>query len=130
MEVESARDDAASRWAQWEDAVISLEPGARSGVYSDRPADALIAFVRICAHYFANEGWLAEGEILSQAGKLRAIPGVIIHGRLDLSCPIASAWELARAWPEARFHAVRDMGHQGNPSMRNLMLRAHSEFSQ
>lgn len=129
MELPDAREEAANRWARWEDAVVSLEPNARPGVYSDRPPNALIAFVRICTHYFAHAAWLEDDELLRGASRLEGIRGVIIHGRLDLSCPIISAWELSRAWPTAVFHAVSDMGHQGNPSLRRLMLGAHDEFT-
>jgi proline iminopeptidase len=37
-----------------EDAVISLEANGRPGAYSDRPPDALLAFVGICTHYSAH----------------------------------------------------------------------------
>jgi proline iminopeptidase len=129
MELPHAREEAANRWARWEDAVVSLEPNARPGMYGHRPSDALIAFVRICSHYFANAAWLGEDELLAGATQLRGIPGEIIHGRLDLSCPIVSAWELSQAWPDATFHAVTNMGHQGNASLRALMLGAHERFS-
>lgn len=129
MERPEARDEAANRWATWEDAVVSLEPNARR-IYSDRPPDALLAFVRICAHYFAHAAWLEDDELLRGASRLAGIRGVIIHGRLDLSCPIESAWELARAWPQARFHAITDMGHQANAALRTLMLRAHAELAE
>jgi proline iminopeptidase len=129
MESPDTRETAAISWARWEDAVVSLEPNARPNVYSDRPPDALIAFVRICSHYFAHAAWLGEEELLRNAHRLASIPGVIIHGRLDLSCPIQGAWELSQAWPRAQFHALASMGHQGNVSLRGLMLRAHAEFA-
>lgn len=129
MDRPEARDEAANRWARWEDAVVSLEPNARPRVYSDRPPDALLAFVRICAHYFANAAWLTDDELLLGTQRLKGIRGVIIHGRLDLSCPIVNAWELSQAWPEAAFHVVSDMGHQANAAFRGLMLRAHADFA-
>jgi proline iminopeptidase len=129
MEQLDTRDEAANRWSTWEDAVVSLEPNAKLRVYSDRPRDALLAFVRICAHYFANAVWLEDDELLRNATRLRAIRGVILHGRLDLSSPFTSAWELARAWPGATLHAIPNVGHQGNATMRALMLRAHADFA-
>lgn len=128
MELPHAREAAADRWARWEDAVVSLDSGARR-IYRDRPGDALIAFVRICSHYFANAAWLQEGELLRGAARLAGIPGVIIHGRLDLSCPIASAWQLAQVWKRATFHAVVGAGHQATPALRALLLRAHADFA-
>jgi proline iminopeptidase len=129
MEQPERREEAANRWSRWEDAVVSLEPNAKPRVYSDRPPEALLAFVRVCAHYFANAAWLEDDELLRNASRLRAIRGVIIHGRLDLSCPFTSAWELAQAWPGATLHAVSNVGHQGNAAMRALMLQAHADFA-
>jgi proline iminopeptidase len=129
MECVETREAAALRWSRWEDAVVSLEPNAKARLYSDRPPEALLAFVRICAHYFANAAWLEDDELLLNATRLGGIRGVIIHGRLDLSCPFSSAWELAQAWPRAELHAVANVGHQGNTAMRALMLRAHAEFA-
>ena len=85
----AVRARAAHDWRAWEDAVISLEPKGRPNAYSDRPPDALLAFVRICTHYFAHGAWLEEGALLRDAGRLAGIPGVLIHGRLDMGGPLA-----------------------------------------
>jgi proline iminopeptidase len=124
------RTRAANAWATWEDAVVSLEPNAKPNLYSDRPPDALLALVRICAHYFSHAAWLEEGVLLREAGRLAGIPGVLIHGRLDMSGPLDTAWELARAWPDAQLVALRDAGHQGGvSSMRDAMAEALDRFS-
>jgi proline iminopeptidase len=123
------RARAADAWCAWEDAVVSLEPGGKPNAFSDRPPAALLAFVRICAHYFAHGAWLEEGVLLRDAGRLAGIPGVLIHGRLDLSGPLDTAWELARAWPDAELVAVHDSGHQGSDTMRERMLSALGKFA-
>jgi proline iminopeptidase len=106
------RRRAAAEWAAWEDAVVSREPGG-AGAYSGREPAALLAFVRICAHYAAHGAWLEDGQLLRDANRLSGIPGVLVHGRLDLSAPLANAWELARAWPDARLVVVDEAGHTG-----------------
>ena len=123
------RAQAANAWGAWEDAVVSLEPNAKPNLYSDRPPAALLALVRICAHYFAHGAWLEEGALLRDAGRLAGIPGVLIHGRLDLSGPLDTAWELARAWPDAELVAVRDAGHQGSDTTRERLLSALDGFA-
>ena len=75
--------------------MISLEPSGKPNAYSARPPAASLAFVRICAHYFSHGAWLEEGELLRDAGRLAGIPGVLIHGRLDMGSPLGTAWELA-----------------------------------
>lgn len=123
------RARAAIEWCTWEDAVISLEPNGRPGSYSDRPPHALQALVRICSHYFANGAWLADGVLLREAGRLAGIPGVLIHGRLDLSGPLDTAWALARAWPDAELVVVDDSGHTGSDAMTEQKQRALDAFA-
>lgn len=123
------REKAARDWCAWEDAVVSLEPGAKPNLYSDQAPDALLAFVRICSHYVAHDAWLEEGQLIRDAGRLAGIPGVLIHGRLDLSCPLDTAWELAQAWPDAQLIALSDAGHQGSASKRAASLEALDRFA-
>jgi proline iminopeptidase len=119
---------AATAWCMWEDAVISLEPNGTPKAYSGRAPDARLAFVRICSHYFANGAWLEDGVLLRDAGRLAGIPGVLLHGRLDLSAPIGTAWELARAWPDARLIVIDDSGHMGSGTMRDQISDALEGF--
>jgi proline iminopeptidase len=123
------RTAAAVEWCAWEDAVISQETNGRPGLFSDRPADALVAFVRICSHYFAHGAWLAEGALLREANRLAGIPGVLVHGRLDLSCPLDTAWELAEAWPDARLVVVDDAGHTGSEATYAHLRAALDHFA-
>ncbi len=120
---------AADEWLAWEDAVISLEPKGRPNVYRDRPPAARLAFVRICAHYFSHGAWLEEGVLLREAGRLAGLPGVLTHGRLDLGGPLGTAWELARAWPDARLEIVEDSGHTGSDDMRQRISDALDGFA-
>jgi proline iminopeptidase len=87
-----------------------------------------MAFVRICAHYFANDAWLADGQLLRDAGRLARIPAVLIHGRFDLGSPLKTAWELAKAWPDAELKVIDDSGHTGSPAMQDAILEAIARF--
>jgi proline iminopeptidase len=55
-----------------------------------------MAFARIVTHYFHHHAWLEDGVLLREAGRLDGIPGVLVHGRLDLGGPPMTAWELAQ----------------------------------
>lgn len=124
------RADAAASWCAWEDAVLSLEPNGKPNPFSDRPPADLLALVRICAHYFAHGAWLEEGALLRNAGRLAGIPGVLIHGRLDLSGPLDIAWELARKWrPDTELVAIADSGHKGSITTRATVLSALDRFA-
>jgi proline iminopeptidase len=123
------RGTAAADWLAWEDAVISQEPHGTPKAYSSLPPAAQLAFVRICAHYFSHAAWLEEGALLRDANRLAGIPGVLIHGRLDLGSPLGTAWELAQAWPDARLVVIADSGHTGSETMKNEMLGALERFA-
>ena len=112
----------------WEPTVCGKMRG-RAGAYSSRPLAARLAFVRICAHYFSNGAWLEESALLRDANRLRNIPGVLIHGRLDMGSPLLTAWELAQAWPDARLIVIDDSGHTGSDGMRNATLSALRHFA-
>jgi len=118
---------AARAWCEWEDAVLSLE--WHPPPCSDVEADAMIAFVRICAHYARHGAWLEEGALIRDAHLLAGIPGVLIHGRRDMSCPIVTAWELARAWPAAQLIALDDSGHLRSDAKRAALLSALDGFA-
>ncbi|HTI20272.1 MAG TPA: prolyl aminopeptidase, partial [Kutzneria sp.] len=113
---------AALAWGRWEDVVLSLEPNARPGAFSGPVDDDLLAITRICAHYFANDAWL-DDDLIRNAGLLAGIPGALTHGRLDLSCPVTTAYELAAAWPDADLFVCDQSGHRGSPA-KGEFLRA------
>jgi proline iminopeptidase len=124
----AVRDRAAAAWWRWENVVLSLEPGAPP--VRDEPVDAAtLAFVRLTTQYYANAGWLAEGAVIRDAGRLAGIPGVLIHGRLDLSCPVTTAWELAEAWPGARLLVDDHAGHRASDVKRDWKLAALDRFA-
>ncbi|WP_327086255.1 prolyl aminopeptidase [Nonomuraea sp. NBC_01738] len=125
----AVRAKAVHDWTAWEDAVISMEVNGKPNAYTDRPPASLLAFVRICAHYFSNGAWLEEGILLREAHKLAGIPGILIHGRLDLGSPLDTAWELTKAWPDARLVVVEDSGHTGSPTMARAVPAALDEFA-
>jgi proline iminopeptidase len=97
----AVRERAVQRWCAWQDAAIAHESLGKTGQYTAKPDAAKLAFVRIATHYFAHTAWLEEDQLLRNAHRLKGIPGVLIHGRLDLAAPLRTAWELAQAWPDA-----------------------------
>lgn len=123
------RAKATADWLAWEDAVISQEPQGTPNAYSSRPPAAQIALVRICAHYFSHGAWLEEGALLRDANRLAGTPGVLFHGRLDLGSPIRTAWELARAWPDAHLVVISDSGHTGSPTLRREIRDTLEQFA-
>jgi proline iminopeptidase len=87
-----------------------------------------MCFARVVTHYFHHHAWLEDGALLRGAGRLAGIPGVLVHGRLDLGGPADTAWELAQAWPGADLHLVGG-GHTGGPDMTECLLAATDRFA-
>jgi len=120
--------DAAAAWSNWEGSIVSLTPNpALVATYND-PKFA-IAFAKLALHYFTHAGWLADDQLIRDAGKLTGIPGRIVQGRYDVVCPPVTAWDLHRAWPESALtivpragHAVTDMG------ILDALIEATDEF--
>lgn len=125
---DAARVELVRQWCAWEDSVIAHESMGNPGQFSSKPDDALMAFVRICSRYYARNAWLEKDQILRDAHRLAGIPGVLVHGRLDLSCPLSTAWELAKAWPDAELKVIDGSGHTGGPGMAEAILDAAERF--
>jgi proline iminopeptidase len=91
-----------------------------------------LALARIEAHYFVNGGFLRPADqILQDAGRIRNIPGIIVQGRYDVVCPMTSAWDLHRAWPEADLRLVPDAGHSAfEPGITHELITATDRFAQ
>lgn len=122
------RLQAARDWVAWEDAVLSLEEGYVSPHPRWSDERFMVGFARLVTHYFSHAAWLEEDELLRNADRLAGIPGVLLHGRLDLSGPPDVAWQLARAWPGSDLHFIAG-GHTGDEEMDRRLLEATDRFA-
>ena len=120
---------AAVAWSRWEGHTVTLLPDATLDEAHSDPYFAL-AFSRIENHYFMNKGFLEDQQLLRDASKLNGIPGVIVQGRYDMVCPVKTAWELHKAWPEAKFQLINNAGHSyKEPGILDALIRATDELS-
>jgi proline iminopeptidase len=108
---DAVRIEAAKAWSIWEASTSKLIQSEES-IHAFEDAKVAEAFARIECHYFTNRGFFDTDEwLLENVDKIRHIPTVIVQGRYDVVCPMISAWELHRAFPEADFEIVQDAGH-------------------
>ncbi|NET85749.1 MAG: prolyl aminopeptidase [Moorea sp. SIO1F2] len=123
------RNSAARAWSIWEASTSKLfqDPTLIQKFGEGEFADA---FARIECHYFVNKGFFErEDQLLRNVDRIKSIPGVIVQGRYDVVCPMVSAWELHRAWPEAELIVVPDAGHSmAEPGIRSALLEATDKF--
>lgn len=123
-----AQLEAAKAWSIWEGETITLLPDAAfAAQFSD--GHYALAFARIENHYFVHGGWLDEGQLLRDAGRLNGIPGTIIHGRYDMPCPARYAYALHKAWPQADFQLIEGAGHAySEPGILDALIHATDRF--
>ena len=108
---EATRLAAARAWSVWEASTSLLIPD-EAFIDGHKDAHFALSFARIESHYFVHGGFFdVEDQLLRDAHRLKGIPGVIVHGRYDVVCPIQSAWDLHRAWPDSKLGISPTSGH-------------------
>jgi proline iminopeptidase len=109
---EAVRERAAREWCAWEDAHVSLAPGHTPNRRFEDPAFRLL-LARFVTHYWRHAAFLSDDQLLSNASVLEGIPGILIHGRYDISSPLETAWEMHRAWRGSELRIIQNSGHGG-----------------
>jgi proline iminopeptidase len=101
---------AARAWSIYEGSCSTLLPNEAivANFGSDRVA---LGLARMESHYFMHDIFLAPNFLLENIGKIRHIPTTIVQGRYDVVCPIVTADDLVRVFPEADYHIINDAGH-------------------
>ena len=119
---------AARIWSTFEGCCSTLLPNPGTVAAFGEDAMAL-NLARIEAHYFVNSIFLPPDSLLENLERIRKIPAVIVQGRYDVVCPIATAYELHQAWPEAEYIVVPDAGHSAmEPGIRKALISATERF--
>jgi len=118
----------AKAWSIWEARCATLRPNHDVVEHFADPHVAM-SMARIEAHYFMNGIFLEPDQLLRDAPKLADIPGIIVHGRYDMICPLDNAHELHLCWPQSKLEIVRDAGHSAlEPSIIDALVRATQEM--
>lgn len=127
---EQVRLRAAKAWSVWEGSTCKLipDPDTISTFESDMKA---LAMARIECHYFMHDCWFEKDQLLRDVHRIRHIPTWIVHGRYDLVCPFKNAWDLHKAFPEAKLHITPDAGHAyDEPGNLNALITAVEEAAE
>lgn len=123
------RVEAARAWSVWEGATSYLWQD-EGHIQSSGEDEFALAFARIECHYFVHSGFFEhDDQLLRNVERIRKIPAVIVQGRYDVVCPMRSAWDLHRAWPEADLRIVQDAGHSAfEPGNISELIKATDRF--
>lgn len=126
----TVRKEAAKIWSQWETSALRLLPEIKPprDTAEEHHDDAI---ARIECHYFIHHGFFkTDNWLIEHVSSIRHIPAIIIHGRYDIICPLLNAWELSKAWPEAKLEIIPGAGHSsGEPGITDALIRATDHFA-
>tara|TARA_B110000438_G_scaffold57090_1_gene57156 strand:- start:3684 stop:4643 length:960 start_codon:yes stop_codon:yes gene_type:complete len=127
-EDELARMAAAKAWSAWEGSCSKLRPSSDALAEFTKPHNAL-ALSRIETHFFINKCFIKENQLLENMEEIKDIPGIIVHGRYDMVCPLNNATALHKQWPASELHIIRDAGHSASePGNVDALIRATQEI--
>ncbi|MFO7593872.1 MAG: prolyl aminopeptidase [Pseudomonadota bacterium] len=127
---EMERMAAAKAWSLWEGRTSTLMPSEAVVDHFANPYTAL-SLARIECHYFMHDTFLEPNQILRDADRLKGIPGVIVHGRYDVVCPLDNAWQLHQRWPDAELKIIPDAGHSASePGTVDALVQATIDFAE
>jgi len=124
-----AQMHAAKAWSLWEGRTATLRPNPLVVDRFSEPQRAL-SIARIECHYFTNDSFLEPNQLIRDMDKIAHLPGVIVHGRYDVICPLDNAWELHQAWPNSELQVIRDAGHAASePGITDALVRAADQMA-
>jgi len=114
------RELAARQWCAWEDTHVSLTPGHVPSRRFEDPTFRLL-FTRLVTHYWRHAAFLSEDQLIGNVSRLNDIPGVLLHGRYDISSPLETAWRLHKAWQGSVLQIIDDAGHGGGAMPQSIV---------
>ncbi len=122
------RMQAARAWSVWEGSTSNLI--TKSSVLEHFTNQQIaLGLARIECHYFMHQSFLRDNQLLQDAYKLKNIPGVIVHGRYDVVCPIEQAYELHQVWQNAELVIAPKSGHSATEAeIVDALVRATQQF--
>jgi proline iminopeptidase len=124
-----AQMHAAKAWSNWEGRTATLRPNPQV-VERFNDSHRALSIARIECHYFVNNAFLEADQLLRDMPKIAHLPGVIVHGRYDVICPLDNAWELHQAWPNSELQIIRDAGHAASEvGITDALVRAANQIA-
>ena len=126
---ELTRMSAAKAWVKWESRCSELTTHEISGE-KEKYSPSTLAMASIENHFFINNSFLSDNQLLENIDIISSIPAIIVHGRYDTICPLINAWQLHKAWPESQLNIIPATGHSAfEPGNIDALVKATDHFS-
>lgn len=105
---ETISNRACKEWSLWEGKSSCLIP---SNNVINSFDECAVSLARIESHFFMNNCFIRENQILEDINKIKDIPCIIVHGQYDIVCPIRQAHDLHKVYDNAELIIAKDAGH-------------------
>lgn len=113
------RNSVSCAWCTWEDVHISLDPKCQPNPRL-QDLEFSLPFSILTIHYWKHSAFLGDTDILVNMNRISHMPCVLIHGRLDISSPLETAWKLHQAWPGSELVVIDNEGHGGKSMFKEI----------
>ena len=115
---------AANAWAKYEMSCSTLDYRER-----EMSGSSALSLAKIELHYFLNNCFLKDNEILDNVKKIKNIPINIIQGRHDTICPPFTALKLRNKLTNSKLIMVENAGHSAfETGIKNALIKSISEI--
>ena len=97
----AVHEPAAEAWCRWRTHTShSIRTTVRAP--ATRIRTSRLRFARLVTHYWRHAAFLEDDQLLREVQRLEGIPGVLIHGRFDVSSPLDGLAAVARVARRSR----------------------------
>lgn len=123
---ELIRMKAAKAWSLWHRRCATMNPLPSANAYSS----GTMRLARLECHYFVNNCFIEDNQILNNISTIKNIPAIIIHGRYDMITPVDNSYKLERRWKNAELDIIRDAGHASSePALTDALIKATDKMA-
>tara|TARA_Y100000389_G_scaffold119102_1_gene116281 strand:- start:1137 stop:2069 length:933 start_codon:yes stop_codon:yes gene_type:complete len=119
--------EACKKWSIWEGKSSCLFPTENVINAFD---ECSVSLARIESHFFVNDCFIEENQIIKNIDSILHIPCTIVHGQYDMVCPIRQAYDLNQVYPKSKLIIAKDAGHSLlEPTISKEILKIFDELA-
>ena len=128
QEIKKGQKRYINTWFRLEDQTRSIDPDSRKSNKRTQTQKRIIALME--SYYYSQRFFLPSNYILNNISKISGIPGILIHGRLDVICNPEDSYRVAEKLPQAKLCLIQKAGHSfSDPPITKAIVQATRELS-